>query len=475
MTRPPLGTLIVVATLVRLAAGYLVGLGVDESYMVAAGRVWQLSYFDHPPIAWWLSHGMAALTGSEAPIVVRLPFIALAALSTWLLFRLTERAFGDRAAWWAALCFTLAPVLSLSGGSWVLPDGPAECALLAAAVCLSWAVETRATGWWLGAGAAAGLALLSKYSAVLPLFGALIYLLSDPDGRRSLTKAGPWLAGLLALAMQAPVLIWNIEHDWVSLAFQGGRAAARGLHPLGPLQVIAGEAAFMLPWIWLPCVVGLWQALRGPRRGPCWMFACLGAPAVILFAVVAAWSPKVLMHWAAPGYLLLLPLAGRLIAERHAATARWFAYASTALVLAGLAGLVAVSRFGWPDLVRPADVAQVADWDGLLKGLAMRGEGRGPVAGLRWLDCGKIGYGLGPDRTILCLTDDARQFGFMTAPGAHRGDTVLVLAPRISAEEAATRLAGYFDRIVALPPLTLHMGAQDMAIPAYRGIGLHTP
>ena len=31
-----------------------VGLGVDESYMVAAGREVGLGYFDHPPVAWWL-------------------------------------------------------------------------------------------------------------------------------------------------------------------------------------------------------------------------------------------------------------------------------------------------------------------------------------------------------------------------------------------------------------------------------------
>ena len=41
--------LILIATAVRLGFGWALGLGVDESYMVAAGRTLSLGYFDHPP------------------------------------------------------------------------------------------------------------------------------------------------------------------------------------------------------------------------------------------------------------------------------------------------------------------------------------------------------------------------------------------------------------------------------------------
>src|SRR5580692_11318299 len=84
----PLWALIVIGMLVRLGFGWALGLGVDESYMVAAGRAMSLGYFDHPPASWWLSSGAAHLLGSEAPIVVRLPFILLFALSTWMMFRI---------------------------------------------------------------------------------------------------------------------------------------------------------------------------------------------------------------------------------------------------------------------------------------------------------------------------------------------------------------------------------------------------
>ena len=142
--------LILATTALRLAFGAALGLGVDESYMVASGRVLSLGYYDHPPAAWWLSWGAAHLFGSEAPIVVRLPFIALFALSTWLMYRLGTAIADARAGLWAAVLLNLSPVFGVTTGTWVLPDGPLDCALLAAALCLVRALErgdARRGGW----------------------------------------------------------------------------------------------------------------------------------------------------------------------------------------------------------------------------------------------------------------------------------------------------------------------------------------
>src|SRR5215469_1226608 len=132
------------------------GLGIDESYMVAAGRKLQLSYFDHPPLAWWMAWGAAHLTGSESAFVVRLPFIALFALTTWLMYRLTAALFDPEAGLWAAVVLNLAPVLGITAGTWVLPDGPLFAALLGVLFCLIHALHSddrAGWGWWLGTGA----------------------------------------------------------------------------------------------------------------------------------------------------------------------------------------------------------------------------------------------------------------------------------------------------------------------------------
>src|SRR5215469_15163385 len=105
-----LAILILVTFVVRLVFAWTLGLGIDESYMVAAGRIVQLSYFDHPPLAWWMAWAAAHLTGSETPLVVRLPFIALFAVTTFLMYRLTSVLFSPWAGLWAAVVLNLAPV-----------------------------------------------------------------------------------------------------------------------------------------------------------------------------------------------------------------------------------------------------------------------------------------------------------------------------------------------------------------------------
>src|SRR4029077_18635143 len=106
--------LILATLLARLWFASVLGLGVDESYMIAAGRKLQLSYFDHPPIAWWLAWGAAHLAGSESPIVVRLPFVALFAVTTWLMYRVTSALFDGPAGLWAAVLLNLAPLLGVT-------------------------------------------------------------------------------------------------------------------------------------------------------------------------------------------------------------------------------------------------------------------------------------------------------------------------------------------------------------------------
>src|SRR6266446_9368250 len=174
--------LILTTFVARLVFAASLGLGIDESYMVAAGRKLQLSYFDHPPAAWWMAWGMAQLTGNESAFAVRLPFVALFALTTWLMYRVTSALFDPEAGMWAAVVLNLAPVLGITAGTWVLPDGPLFAALLGFAVCLVAALrldDRAAWGWWLATGVCAGLALSSKYSAALTLMGTVAFLATE--------------------------------------------------------------------------------------------------------------------------------------------------------------------------------------------------------------------------------------------------------------------------------------------------------
>ena len=444
-----------------MAFAWASGLGIDESYMVATGRSLRLGYFDHPPASWWMQWAGARLLGTDAPLAVRLPFIAAFALTTWLIYRLGAALAGRRAGVWAALFLTLSPVFGVTTATWVLPDGPLDLALVGAALCLVRALEGQgraAWGWWAATGLCAGLALFSKYTAVLTIGGALVYLLTSTAHRRWLARPHPYLSGVLALAVFAPVVWWNATHHWASFAFQGDRALGLRFRPWLFFVVLGGEALFVLPWIWAPMMLVFFGAIRrGPADPRSWLLVCLGFPPILAFAAIAVVShQRVLFHWAAPGYLMLFPLLGAAAAARaEAAWLRRLTAGTIALILIVLAVIGTQLRLDW---LHPV-IAAVArhdpdlagrDWTSLRSQLAARGLLHpGEVVGVpSWSLGGKIAYALGPDMRVICLCQDARQFGFDAPASRFAGQDVLVLT-------AGAVPAGMFASVTPLAAATV--------------------
>src|SRR5213075_2003213 len=56
-----------------------------------------LSYFDHPPLSFWIAWAALKLTASDTVLAVRTPFILIFAGTTWLTFRFTALLFGETA------------------------------------------------------------------------------------------------------------------------------------------------------------------------------------------------------------------------------------------------------------------------------------------------------------------------------------------------------------------------------------------
>jgi 4-amino-4-deoxy-L-arabinose transferase-like glycosyltransferase len=422
-----------------LAFAATTGLGVDESYMVTAGRVLSLGYFDHPPASWWLSWGAAHLFGTEAPWAVRLPFILLFVLSQTLVWRITCLVADERAGFWAVVALNLSPVFGVTTGTWVLPDGPLDAALLGSALCLLLALPAtgrRALGWWAATGFCSGLALFSKYSAVLTIGGAFLYLLVSRPHRHWLARPAPYIAVGIALVVFSPVLLWNASHGWASFAFQGDRAVGLRFQPLMPMQTFAGEALFVLPWVWLPMMILLVRGFRRARPWPEQLLVWLAVPPIVMFALISAWSSqRILYHWAAPGYLMLFPLLGRAVTHYlDRAWARRLVGGSVAVLLASVTVIATQIQFDWlgdalSSVMRTDPTAEGIDWTSIGDDLRMRDLlPQGAVAAtINWRDAGKIGRALGPGSTMLCLSRDARQFGFADPLRNFVGQDVLLV------------------------------------------------
>ena len=111
-------------------------------------------------------------------------------------------------------------------------------------------LATEDPRWWLGIGAGIGLGMQTKYFMAYFVIGLAAGILLTP-ARRYLRSPWLWAGAGVALLLFLPNLIWQAQHDFISLRFlssnpqradiQWGRtfrlpakAALRGSQPVGP-------------------------------------------------------------------------------------------------------------------------------------------------------------------------------------------------------------------------------------------------
>jgi hypothetical protein len=451
---------IAVFTVLRLVAAASVGLGVDEAYSLAISRRLALSYYDHPPLHQWIVHLFGGVLGYGR--AARLPFVLLFAGSSWLLFSLTRRLYGARAGVWAAATLNMAAFFSVVAGGWVLPDGPLTFCLLAAADRLakllfpapSATAAGGATSDWALAGLWIGLAGLSKYQSVLFAVGLVAFLLAAR--RDQLRRPGPYVAALIAAAAVSPVFLWNAEHHWVSFLFQGGRGLpGHGPRPAAALVAFAGQAAVMLPWVMAPLILALCRpgaaGWASDRRGFC---LALALPAILLFTLTPIWGQAALPHWAMPGWLFVLPLAGDLLA-REAAGKRWprtWAVLSAAAFLALWSFVVSDAATGWLGRALPSVFAkgdptvESVEWSsaGVLDRAALMADPGLFLIAAKWNEAGRVMEGFGAGRPIVVASSDPRGFAYDGSAGPLVGRDALLVVRPIDAEVSVARLRPCF-------------------------------
>jgi 4-amino-4-deoxy-L-arabinose transferase-like glycosyltransferase len=317
---PPASLIAVVGVTLalRLAVGGLTHLTEDEAYY----RLWSFApafgYFDHPPmIAWWIWLGRQ-VAGDTALGVRLLPILASAAAS-FLVFDMARLAGAARDVAGRAGIWFNAALLVLAGGFLAVPDAAAS---LFWALTLWCALRAKsASAWWLSAGLAAGLACLSKYSALFIGPGMFLWLVASPEGRRTLKTPGPWLALVVAAAVFAANVAWNASHGWLTFAKQFGRIAPHAFAPRYLVEFLLGQALLLNPLLAAFMVRAL--ARRRPGGLDLAPFVLVSAP-FAAYLVIHSLHDRVQAHWPAPLYPAAAILAAS-AADAWPRLARWVA------------------------------------------------------------------------------------------------------------------------------------------------------
>jgi len=310
----------------KLLIALLLPLGVDEAYGVAVGREYSLSFFDHPPISFWLPVALAQITGIEAALVYRAPFLLAGVATTAVLFLIGREISGPRAGLWTAFLFATAPFFLVSSGILAVPDGTLNLALAVSVLFLVKIAQHEGRApilWWLAVGAALALALASKYQAAWLPVAVLLFMVFTATGRRWFLQPGPWIAAAIGLIGLVPVLLWNYRHDWVSFVFHASRAED-GFNLKNFVLMSAGQVLFLLPPATIAAVAGLWLAFRRGGSPARVLLALVALGPIVIFNYVYLTSRTSHAHWTMPGWEFALPLAGAWLADRPMAGLRRF-------------------------------------------------------------------------------------------------------------------------------------------------------
>lgn len=380
---------IVAITLARLWVAAVVHLTEDEAYYRLWAASLQFGYYDHPPmIAWWIRAGMA-IAGDNALGVRLLPVLS-GALTSLIIFDLTQRlAASARTAERATVWYNATLIVGL-GGFLAIPDAAAVLFWLVALWCVVRAGEGRSARWWLGAGVAAGLATISKYSALFLAPGLLIWLVWK-GGWRALRQPWPWMAAIIAGAFFATNLAWNAEHHWVSFIKQFGRVAPRGFTPSHLIELILVEFLLLNPLISLFAGRGVVQSLRhsGPRNGPDLTLLLAVSGPFAAYLALHSLHARVEAHWPAPLYPGLAILAA-VAADPVTPGGVWSRLRAAAAPVGLVLSLLVMLHLLIPatDVQTVADPSlAVRDWSGF----AARVEAERRTVGAGWI--GAIHYG----------------------------------------------------------------------------------
>lgn len=253
LAETPMLVLLAALLLIKLGLAWALPLTGDEAYFVLWGRHLDYGYYDHPPMAGWMT--WLQLLVSDHRVWVRMPGLVTELAIAAGLYRLLRPVDVARARW-LTLLFLVMPLSLLN--VFTLTD--TGCILFAAVAFLAAArgAQTGRARWAVLAGIALGLAFLSKYFAVFLGLGLVIF--------HFIVQPSRWRHGLILVLTAIPFglvnLHWNLTHCWSNLLFNlvNRNQSVQGFDPVTLLTYLGMMIYVLLP----PVLFGLRDARRQP-------------------------------------------------------------------------------------------------------------------------------------------------------------------------------------------------------------------
>lgn len=304
--------LIVIATLLRCIVAATIHLGNDEVYYLSYARHLQWNYFDHPPMVALLIKLTTLNLYWVTDFSVRLGPILLAAINTWLIYRIATLLKNENAGFIAALLFTASFYSSIIAGTFIMPDAPQHFFWIIALYLLvqlftDSALPQQVNRLLLGFGLVAGFCIMSKIHGVFLWLGAGLHILCYR--RNTLRNPYLYLAILITLICASPILFWNMQNHFITYNFHSSRVVpGNHINVNGFVRELFGGMFYNNPINYLLYVVVLWQIIkrRNSKATPAEKLLLLLSLPLIIILLGVSLLRDTLPHWSGPGYTALI-------------------------------------------------------------------------------------------------------------------------------------------------------------------------
>ena len=273
---------------------------------LALGKEWQLGYWKHPPLPWWIADLVYRLTGQIDAVYVLGPLAAVICLyAVWLLAREVAGAFTGLLA---VLVLEAVHYYNFSAVKFAHDQVQLPFWAFTGLFFYRALKRGRLLDWTLAGICLAG-AFWSKYAAFALAATLGLFLLLDPTARGAWRTPGPYVMAAAFLIVLAPNLWWLIEHDFLPFRYVDARAKA-AVHAyqyvLFPLQWTASQLLFLLPAVALVALLYLGRRKLAPSPGDAAAFdrrivtALALGPFLIITAIAAALGRLPVAMWGYP-------------------------------------------------------------------------------------------------------------------------------------------------------------------------------
>ena len=205
-------------TLCAIAKNFYVPLCQDEAYYWEWSRHLDWSYFDGPSLTAYFIRICTFLFGHNIP-AIKLSGVICTSTGIFFMFQLARQLFNQETAYIALTLFVFSPVAQQFYFFSTL-DPTLFCFWSISLYYFYRTLQTDKTRYRYITAISLGLTCLAKYTGVLLIIELLAYLALSNTHRKEFKNIHWYFAAVVGLIILGPILVWNWQHDFISLAFQ---------------------------------------------------------------------------------------------------------------------------------------------------------------------------------------------------------------------------------------------------------------